>query len=117
VVMGDFNDGPSSVTSQMVAATSEVVFDRGARDTALWPAHELQSQPLKKDVGYSHVHQGSPELLDQIWVSEEFVPGSRFSQASIKRIDHFNDHLHEGRDRSRSDHGFTRAVIGIRGGT
>ena len=68
---------------------------------------------LKRDVAYSHVHQGSPEVLDQIFVSEEFLPRSKFSIGDVRRVDYFNDHLQEGKDRSRSDHGFVRAVIRV----
>jgi len=115
VLAGDLNDGPESVTSQIIAATSEVAFDRHARDTALWHAYDVQSgAALRRDVAYSHVHQGSPEILDQIWVSEEFVPGSRFAIGDVRRVDYFNDHLNEGRDRTRSDHGFVRAVLRLR---
>ncbi|MCJ0762330.1 endonuclease/exonuclease/phosphatase family protein [Variovorax terrae] len=112
VVMGDFNDSPHSVTTQLVAATSEVAYDKAARDVALFNAYEYQGEAaLKKDVAYSHVHQGFPEVLDQILVSEEFVPHSRFNLGDVRRVDYFNDHLHEGRDATRSDHGFVRAVL------
>jgi predicted extracellular nuclease len=115
IVMGDFNDGPHSVTTQMIAATNEVAYDKGARDTALFNAYEVQGEmALKKDVAYSHVHQGFPEVLDQILVSEEFLYNSRFSIGDVRRVDYFNDHLQEGKDRSRSDHGFVRAVIRVR---
>ncbi len=117
IVMGDFNDGPHSVTTQMIAATGEVAYDKGARDAALWNAYEVQGEmALKRDVAYSHVHQGFPEVLDQILVSEEFLPRSKFSIGDVRRVDYFNDHLQEGRDRSRSDHGFVRAVIRVFGG-
>ena len=111
VVMGDFNDDPQAVTTQLVAATAEVAYDRQARDTALFNAYELQGAPLKKDVAFSHIHQGSPAVLDQILVSEEFHRSSRFAVGDVQRVDYFNDHLFEGRDRSRSDHGFVRAVL------
>jgi predicted extracellular nuclease len=115
IVMGDFNDSPHSVTTQMIAATNEVAYDKGARDTALFNAYEVQGEmALKKDVAYSHVHQGFPEVLDQILVSEEFLYNSRFSIGDVRRVDYFNDHLQEGKDRSRSDHGFVRAVIRVR---
>ncbi len=117
IVMGDFNDGPHSVTTQMIAATSEVAYDKGARDAALWNAYEVQGEmALKRDVAYSHIHQGSPEILDQIFVSEEFLPRSKFSIGDVRRVDYFNDHLQEGKDRSRSDHGFVRAVLRVRMG-
>lgn len=117
LLVGDLNDRPDSVTSQLIAATSEVAFDRAARDTALWHAADVQTGlALRRDVGYSHIHQGSPEVLDQIWVSEEFVAGSRFALGDVRRVDYFNDHLNEGRDRIRSDHGFVRALLRLREG-
>ncbi|MGF6211042.1 endonuclease/exonuclease/phosphatase family protein [Comamonas sp. 4034] len=115
VVMGDFNDTPDSVTTQLIAATSEVAYDRGARDRALFNAYDLLGDAaLKKDVAYSHIHQGAPAVLDQILVSEEFDPGSKHSIGDVRRVDYFNDHLHEGRDRTRSDHGFVRALLRLR---
>jgi endonuclease/exonuclease/phosphatase family metal-dependent hydrolase len=114
VLMGDMNDSPHSVTTQMIAATQAVAFDRQARDVALFHALDVQVEPLKRDVLYSHVHQGWPELLDQIWVSEELVASSRFSIGDIKRVEVFNDHLQEPRDGTRSDHGFVRALLRLR---
>jgi predicted extracellular nuclease len=115
IVMGDFNDGPHSVTTQMIAATGEVAYDKGARDTALFNAYEVQGDmALKRDVAYSHIHQGYPEVLDQIFVSEEFLYSSRNSIGDVRRVDYFNDHLQEGKDRVRSDHGFVRAVLRVR---
>jgi endonuclease/exonuclease/phosphatase family metal-dependent hydrolase len=115
VVMGDFNDDPHSVTTQLVAATSEVAYDKAARDVALFNAYEMQGESaLKKDVAYSHIHQGFPAVLDQIFVSEEFVATSRNSLGDVRRVDYFNDHLHEGRDRVRSDHGLVRALVLLR---
>lgn len=115
VVLGDFNDTPDSVTTQLICATNEVAYDRSARDVALFNAYELQGDAaLKKDVAYSHIHQGMPSVLDQILVSEEFLAHGRNSVGDVRRVDYFNDHLHEGRDRSRSDHGFVRALLRLR---
>ncbi|MGE8493185.1 endonuclease/exonuclease/phosphatase family protein, partial [Comamonas sp.] len=115
VVLGDFNDTPDSVTTQMISASSEVAYDRKARDRALFNAFDLLGDAaLKKDVAYSHIHQGAPAVLDQILVSEEFDPRSRHAVGDVRRVDYFNDHLHEGRDRSRSDHGFVRALLRMR---
>lgn len=115
VVLGDFNDTPDSVTTQLICATNEIAYDRGARDVALFNAFDLQgSAALSKDVSYSHIHQGSPSVLDQILVSEEFLRTSRHSLGDVHRVDYFNDHLHEGRDRTRSDHGFVRALLRLR---
>ncbi|MCB1938431.1 MAG: endonuclease/exonuclease/phosphatase family protein [Rhodocyclaceae bacterium] len=115
ILMGDLNDGPMAVTTQIIAATGTIAYDRSARDTALFHAYDVQSgQALRKDVAYTHVHQGTPDLLDQIWVSEEFVAGSRYAIGDVRRVDYFNDHIHEARDGLRSDHGFVRALLRVR---
>lgn len=115
IVLGDFNDSPHSVTTQIIAASQEVLYDRQARDVALFNAWEVQTEAaLRRDVAYSHIHQGFPEVLDQVLVSEEFVTGSRFQIGDVRRVDVFNDHLHEGRDRTRSDHGFVRALLRLK---
>ncbi|HEX5390325.1 MAG TPA: endonuclease/exonuclease/phosphatase family protein, partial [Burkholderiaceae bacterium] len=115
ILMGDLNDGPHSVTTQLIAGTTSAAYDKGARDTALYNAWDVQvGAALRRDVAYSHIHLGFPEVLDQVLVSEEFVAGQRHSLGDVLRLDVFNDHLHEGRDRSRSDHGFVRAVLRVR---
>lgn len=112
VMMGDLNDGPHSVTTQLVAATSQVAYDRGAYDNALFSAWDVQGESaLRRDVAFSHIHQGFPEVLDQILVSEEFTAKSRRAIGEVKRVEVFNDHLFEGRSRTVSDHGFVRALI------
>ena len=70
---------------------------------------------IRRHVAYSHVHQGSPDVLDQIGVSEEFVAASRFAIGALCRVECFNDHLHESRERWRSDHGFVRALLRLKG--
>jgi hypothetical protein len=47
-------------------------------------------------------------------VSEELVAASRFAIGDIRRVEVFNDHLHESRERWRSDHGFVRALARLR---
>ncbi|MBL8342403.1 MAG: endonuclease/exonuclease/phosphatase family protein [Rubrivivax sp.] len=115
VLLGDMNDSAHAVTTQMIAASQAAAYDRGARDVALYHALEVATEPaLRRDLAYSHIHQGWPELLDQIWVSEELVAGSKFALGDIRRVEVFNDHLHESRERWRSDHGFVRALARFR---
>lgn len=115
IVMGDLNDSPHSVTTQLIAATSQVAYDKGARDHALYSAWDVQGEgALRRDVAFSHIHQGYPEVLDQVLVSEEFVATSARAIGDVRRVEVFNDHLFEGRDRSRSDHGFVRALLRLR---
>lgn len=115
IVMGDLNDSPHSVTTQLIAATSQAAYDKGARDSALYSAWDVQGEgALRRDVAFSHIHQGYPEVLDQVLVSEEFVASSRRAIGDVRRVEVFNDHLFEGRDRSRSDHGFVRALLRLK---
>ncbi len=115
VLLGDMNDSPQAVTTQMIAANQSVDYDKGARDTALFHAWDVQTEaPIRRDVAYSHVYRGWPDLLDQVWVSEEFVATSRRALGDVRRVDVFNDHLHESRERWRSDHGFVRALLRLR---
>ena len=59
--------------------------DRGARHTALFHALDGQSDPTRRrDLAYSHIHQGWPEVLDPIWVSVEFVAASRFALVTLR---------------------------------
>ena len=39
------------------------------------------------------------------------MSSSRRALGDVKRVEVFNDHLHEGRERTRSDHGFVRARL------
>lgn len=115
VLLGDMNDGVHAVTTQIIAATQAAAYDRGARDVALYHAPDVATEPsLRRDLYYSHVHQGWPELLDQVWVSEELVASSKFAIGDVRRVEVFNDHLHESRERWRSDHGFVRALLRFR---
>lgn len=112
ILMGDVNDSSRSVTTQLMAETSEVVYDRSSRDIALFNAYEYQTkQALGRDVAYSHIFQGYPEVLDQIFVSEEFLPQSKYSIGEVLRVDYFNDHLKLRRNQRFTDHGFVRGVI------
>jgi endonuclease/exonuclease/phosphatase family metal-dependent hydrolase len=115
VLMGDLNDGAQAVTTQIIAATSHSPHDRQERDFMLYNAYDVQTEPgvIKSynDGSYTYVHQGRPESLDHILVSEEFVASSKFAIGRVKRVDYFNDHLQEGRDKTKSDHGFVRAWV------
>lgn len=112
VLMGDLNDSLHSVTTQIITDQRELLHDRAARDTALFNAADIQTgSALKRDVAYSHVFQGHPEVLDHVLVSEEFRRDSKFSVGEVLRVDYFNDHLKLERDRSFSDHGFVRALL------
>jgi endonuclease/exonuclease/phosphatase family metal-dependent hydrolase len=118
VIMGDFNDTLQSPTTQMIAATRWKARERSARDAMLYDAwdvsahHDLtRNGPMRRDVSYTHIHEGVAEVIDQCLVSEEFAPFSRHQIGYVQRVDIFNDHLNQrlrgvpGSKTQMSDHG------------
>lgn len=112
ILLGDMNDVTGSVTTQLMAETGEVNYDKSMRDVALFDAARIQSRyGWMKDVAYTHIYQGIPEVIDQLFVSEEFLPDSKFTIGNIERVDYFNDHLKWDYPDRVIDHGIVRAKI------
>jgi endonuclease/exonuclease/phosphatase family metal-dependent hydrolase len=118
VIMGDFNDTLQSSTTQLIAATRWKARERSARDAMLYDAwdvsahHDLsRNGPMRRDVSYTHVHEGVAEVIDQCLVSEEFATFSRHQIGYVQRVDIYNDHLNQrlrgvpGSKTAMSDHG------------
>lgn len=103
IVAGDFNDAAQSVTTQIIAGSGR--FGKSFFDYQLFDAQRIQTRndPLR-NVVYSHIHDGSLDVLDHIFVSEEFHPHSRFQIAQVREVYCLNDHLHK-REPHTSDHG------------
>lgn len=98
VVAGDFNDDIRSVTTQMVADTSWKPDDRPQRDHMLFDALDVEQRPSpgrSRDVAYTILHGGEPERIDQVLVSEEFVPQSKRAIGHVASVAFMNDHLVE----------------------
>lgn len=112
ILLGDMNDVTGSVTTQLMAETGEVNYDKSMRDVALFDAARIQSRyDWMRDVVYTHIYQGMPEVIDQLFVSEEFLPDSKFSLGQVERVDYFNDHLKWDYADRVIDHGIIRAKI------
>lgn len=112
ILLGDMNDVTASVTTQLLSETSEVSFDKTMRDVALFDAALVQSRfDSMKEVAYTHIYQGVPEVIDQLMVSEEFVSTSKFAQGQVDQVDYFNDHLKWDVTDTVTDHGIIRAKI------
>ena len=112
ILLGDMNDVTGSVTTQLMTETGEVNYDKSMRDVALFDAARIQARyGWMKDVAYTHIHQGMPEVIDQLFVSEEFLPDSKFSLGRVERVDYFNDHLKWDYADRVIDHGIIRAHI------
>jgi len=115
ILLGDMNDVTGSVTTQLMTETGEVNYDKSMRDVALFDAARIQARyGWMKDVAYTHIYQGMPEVIDQLFVSEEFLPDSKFSLGHVERVDYFNDHLKWDYDDRVTDHGIIRAKIKLK---
>lgn len=103
IVAGDFNDHAQSVTTQIIAGAGR--YGKSFFDFQLFDAQRIQTRndPIR-NVVYSHIYDGSLDVLDHILVSEEFHPQSRFQMAQVREVYCLNDHLHN-RERFASDHG------------
>ncbi|QOD13628.1 endonuclease/exonuclease/phosphatase family protein [Psychrobacter sp. 28M-43] len=112
ILLGDMNDVTGSVTTQLMTETGEVNYDKSMRDVALFDAARIQARyGWMKDVAYTHIYQGMPEVIDQLFVSEEFLPDSKFSLGYVERVDYFNDHLKWDYADRVTEHGIIRAKI------
>ena len=112
ILLGDMNDVTGSVTTQLMSETGEVNYDKGMRDVALFDAARVQDRyGWMQDVAYTHIYQGMPEVIDQMFVSEEFLLDSKFALGHVERVDYFNDHLKWDYADRVIDHGIVRAKI------
>ncbi|MCK6051559.1 endonuclease/exonuclease/phosphatase family protein [Moraxella osloensis] len=112
ILLGDMNDVMQSVTCQLLSESGEVFYDKSMRDIVLYDASTVQSRMhWLKDVAYTHIHQGMPEVLDQILVSEQFLADSKFNIGEVLQVDYFNDHLKFIVEQRPTDHGLVRAQI------
>ena len=103
VVMGDFNDDAGAVSTQMVMGTGR----RGK--SALYErlfdcAHIQTGNDRSRDIGYTHLHQGTYQTLDHVLVSEEFHPQSNYAIGEVLEVLYLNDHVGL-RLAAASDHG------------
>lgn len=112
ILLGDMNDVTGSVTTQLMSETGEVNYDKSMRDVALFDAARIQARyGWMKDVAYTHIYQGMSEVIDQLFVSEEFLADSKFAIGHVERVDYFNDHLKWDYADRVIDHGIIRAKI------
>jgi len=102
ILLGDLNDDLSSVTTQVVAGEEPPRYwgkevKQRLWDVQLYSVHDIQEERSYRDVSFSHIYNGRYELLDHLFVSQEFVRQfpERIGQVANTRI--FNDHLVDSR--------------------
>jgi predicted extracellular nuclease len=125
VVMGDLNDGGEAVTSELICGSPPWrTLPREAKeriwDTLLYNVKDIQVRRSYRDVYFSHVHNGRPESLDHILVSQEFVRENPNRLGEVEYVSNFNDHLVDDTTSDehvpvwQSDHGQVVVTIRIR---
>lgn len=103
IVLGDFNDSAGSVPVQIVMGS-----ERYGADSASERLHDslrVQSRrhPLR-NVGYTHLHDGTHDTVDHILVSDAFHHASPHAVGEVVDVIYRNDHLGWRRPEA-SDHG------------
>lgn len=118
LLFGDLNDDLPAVTTEIIVGDEPYRFAKPEDkkiewDRLLYSVHDLEEQESYRNVSYTHIFNGRYELLDHIFVSQEFFHRNPESIAVVRSTRIFNDHLQDERrvvnpDRglsSRSDHG------------
>jgi predicted extracellular nuclease len=109
VVLGDFNDGATAIPTQMVMGLGKYPVD--GMDERLFDSYRIQSRrdPLR-DLGYTHMHDGSYETIDHILVSAEFNAALPHAIGKVSDVTYLNDHMLFKQPHA-SDHGLVLARI------
>lgn len=102
IVLGDLNDDVPTVTSQVVAGDEPPHYWSREQKQKLWDVllysvHDLQEAQSYRDVSYTHIFNGRYELLDHIFVSQEFVRQFPHRVAEVRNTRIFNDHIFDRR--------------------
>jgi hypothetical protein len=118
ILFGDLNDDLASVTTDIIAGDEPLRFatldDKKVEwDRILYSVHDLEEQQSYRDVSYTHIFNGRYEVLDHIFVSQEFYHRNSAGIAFVRNTRIFNDHLQDERRvvkperglSNRSDHG------------
>ncbi|MEE9342654.1 MAG: endonuclease/exonuclease/phosphatase family protein [Gammaproteobacteria bacterium] len=112
-VVGDLNDGPRSVTTEVSGGLTRPIFNHHfepdndkreemfhiSADLSLYSSYHLQTLRSHRDVYYTHIFDGHHDTLDHILVSSHFVPRwvrdgkgrDNIGKAGALRV--YNDHL------------------------
>jgi endonuclease/exonuclease/phosphatase family metal-dependent hydrolase len=123
ILLGDLNDAPHAVTSDILQGLQpqkRYPPDVKAKlwDILLYSCQDLQIRRSYKDVYYTHLHNSHYESLDHILVSQEFVNENPRHIAWVEYMRLYNDHLldpslaEEDLPRQVSDH--AQVLVSIR---
>jgi hypothetical protein len=86
-----------------------------AFDRLLYSVHDIQERLSHRQFNYSHIDNSRYELLDHLFVSEEFVEQNPRHIAEVRNTRIYNDHLFDSKLTSdRSDRPARRAITASR---
>ncbi|WP_293779798.1 endonuclease/exonuclease/phosphatase family protein [uncultured Oxalicibacterium sp.] len=114
VVMGDFNDVADAISTRMVMGLGRYdAADEERIDDRLFESYRIQSHrdPLR-DVGYTHIHDGSYETIDHILVSAAFNPELPGAIGEVLDVRYLNDHMLFKQPQA-TDHGIVLVRVGL----
>ncbi|MEE9493984.1 MAG: endonuclease/exonuclease/phosphatase family protein [Gammaproteobacteria bacterium] len=112
-IVGDLNDGPRSVTTEVSGGLTQPIFNHHlepdydkreamfdmAADLSLYSSYHLQTLRSHRDVYYTHIFNGHHDTLDHVLVSSHFVPRwiregkGRHNLGKVGALRVYNDHL------------------------
>jgi len=121
VVMGDLNDGTTSITTELLTAQpgyrliAKSTAGRTA-DKGLYTGETLQQYRSQRHVYYTYIYKNKLESLDHVLVSEEFYDHSEKRKWSFRELEVLNDHLNTSEKKraensGAGDHGVVRAYF------
>ena len=113
LVVGDLNDGPRSITTNIAGGLSQPaigvsnknrelsrrVLNDTSADLAMYSSYHLQTRRTHRDVYFTHIYDGFHDSLDHVLVSSHFVPRwlrdgyGRENIGKVGTLRVFNDHL------------------------
>lgn len=98
ILMGDFNDTHTAVTTQLISGEPPFRFLPLSKkldqwDVLLYHVKDIQARLSYTDTYYTHIHNGHHESLDHIMVSQELVQENPKHVGRVGYVRVFNDHL------------------------
>ena len=112
LVMGDFNDTVDAVTTELVMGAGR--FGDNPFNHRLFDCRRIQERrDLARDVGYTHLHDGSFNTIDHLLVSKHFHPEYEGAVGRVLEVIYLNDHVLWQRPQA-SDHGIAMTRIALK---
>lgn len=98
IVMGDLNDSPHSVTTDILMGKvpkKKYPYEIKQKiwDCILYSTNDIQIKKSYKDVYFTHLHNSHYESLDHILISEEFFHENPNRIGFVEYMHLYNDHL------------------------